>query len=84
MPATLEKPRIQCRHRDHEGRQCPLDALEKQEYCFSTCPGREGAAAQARRSWRQEAARPGECAGSFVFTGLTVNNKERHRRTARK
>ena len=39
MTATLEKPRIQCRHRGHEGRQCPLDALEKQEYCFFHLPG---------------------------------------------
>lgn len=30
---TLEKPRILCRHRDHQGRQCPLDASENREYC---------------------------------------------------
>ena len=33
MPAVIEKPRIQCRYRDEQDRQCPLDALENQEYC---------------------------------------------------
>ena len=33
MTTTVEKPRIQCRHRDLQDRQCPLDALEGQEYC---------------------------------------------------
>ena len=28
MPATIEKPRIQCRYRNDDGWQCPLDALE--------------------------------------------------------
>ena len=38
MPATLEKPRIQCRHRDFQGRQCPLDPREGQEYCWFHLP----------------------------------------------
>lgn len=33
MPATIEKLRIQCRHRNHQGWQCPPDALENEEYC---------------------------------------------------
>ena len=33
MPATIEKPRIQCRYRNDDGWQCPLDALENEEYC---------------------------------------------------
>ena len=33
MPAVIEKPRIQCRYRDEQGRQWPLDALENAEYC---------------------------------------------------
>ncbi len=28
MPAVLDKPRIQCRCRDEQDRQCPLEALE--------------------------------------------------------
>ena len=32
IPATLEKPKIQCRYRNDEGWQCPLDALENEEY----------------------------------------------------
>ena len=30
MPAVLDKPRIQCRHHNSAGRQCPLDALENE------------------------------------------------------
>ena len=33
MPAVLDKPRIQCRYRDDQERQCPLHALEDEEYC---------------------------------------------------
>ncbi len=33
MPAVLEKPRIQCRYHDVQGKQCPLDALEKEHFC---------------------------------------------------
>lgn len=30
---TTPKPRIQCRYRDHNGEQFPMDALEGEEYC---------------------------------------------------
>jgi len=33
MPAVDEKPRIQCRYRNADGLQFPLDALENAEYC---------------------------------------------------
>lgn len=33
MPAVLDKPRIQCRYHDASNRQCPLDALEKEDFC---------------------------------------------------
>lgn len=33
MTTVLEKPRIQCRYHDEQERQCPLDALENEEYC---------------------------------------------------
>lgn len=33
MPATIEKPRIQCRYRNDQGWQCPPDALRNEEYC---------------------------------------------------
>ena len=33
MTSVLEKPLIQCRYKDHTGKQCPLDALEKEHYC---------------------------------------------------
>ena len=33
MPAVADQPHIQCRHRDADGWQCPLDALENEEYC---------------------------------------------------
>lgn len=32
MPATIEAPRIQCRQRNDAGWQCPLGALENEEY----------------------------------------------------
>ena len=32
MPAVVEKPRIQCRYRNADGWQRPLDALAKEEY----------------------------------------------------
>ena len=36
MTAVVDKPRIQCRYRIEtasDGLQCPLDALENEEYC---------------------------------------------------
>ncbi len=33
MTSVIDKPRIQCRYRNAEGWQCPLDALENEEYC---------------------------------------------------
>ena len=33
MTSVTDKPRIQCRYRNGEGWQCPLDALENEEYC---------------------------------------------------
>ena len=33
MPATIEKPKIQRRYRNADGWQCPLHALENEEYC---------------------------------------------------
>ncbi len=33
MPTVIEKPRIQCRYRDDQDQQCPLDALENEHYC---------------------------------------------------
>ena len=33
MTTVLDKPRIQCRYRNGDGWQCPLDALENEEYC---------------------------------------------------
>ena len=33
MPSVLDKPRIQCRYRDAQDQQCPLEALENEECC---------------------------------------------------
>ena len=33
MPAVVDKPHIQCRYRNNQDGQCPLDALENEEYC---------------------------------------------------
>gem|GEM_PF-1254391 len=33
MLAAVEKPRIQCRYRDGQDRQCPLDALDSGHCC---------------------------------------------------
>ena len=33
MTSVIDKPRIQCRYRNAEGWQCPLDALGNEEYC---------------------------------------------------
>ena len=33
MTSVTDKPRIQCRYHNDEGWQCPLDALEHEEYC---------------------------------------------------
>ena len=30
---TLEKPAIQCRYRNSQGQQCPLDAEPRQHFC---------------------------------------------------
>lgn len=33
MTSVIDKSRIQCRYRNDEGWQSPLDALENEEYC---------------------------------------------------
>ena len=33
MTSVIDKPRIQCRYRNDEGWQCPLEALDNEEYC---------------------------------------------------
>ena len=45
MTSVLDKPRVQCRYRDDQDRQCPLDALENAGTAAgSTC----------RSKWRQK------------------------------
>ena len=38
MTSVTDKPRIQCRCLDDKGWQCPLEALENEEYCRSHLP----------------------------------------------
>ena len=38
MPDVLDKPRIQCRYRDNQDHQCPLDALENEHHCAFHLP----------------------------------------------
>lgn len=33
MTTVVDKPRIRCRYRNDDGWQCPLDAMENEEYC---------------------------------------------------
>lgn len=42
MPAVLDKPRIQCRYRDDQDRQCPWTPWKTRNTASSTCPRSNG------------------------------------------